>query len=286
MAEALTVRAPAKINLVLEVLGLRPDGYHEIDTILQPLALVDDVTITFGSSPGVDVAGPYAAGTPAGPENLVWKAAAKLAGIAGRSCDDLHFSLFKRIPPAGGLGGGAGDAAAVINALGDRWKVPQEARLEVAAAIGSDEPALVLGGTVRARGRGELVERVRALPPHHVVLFVPEATLERKTARLFEALGATPFDPGGGCDAFLSRASDVMAASDVHNAFERVAFEVFEGLGALRTALQQRIGEPVHLAGAGPCLFWIGASERVAGAALDAAAGLPCEAIPTMTASA
>jgi 4-diphosphocytidyl-2-C-methyl-D-erythritol kinase len=275
--------APAKVNLVLEVLGRRGDGYHEIDTVLQAVALADRVTVSFGRPAGVVVSGPRSAGTPADETNLAWRAAAALAEMLGRDISALRIAIEKHIPAAGGLGGGSSDAATALRLLQRAWPEATEAHLlEAATAVGSDEAFFLVGGTARARGRGERVTPLKPLPEHGVVLFVPRGTLERKTARLFAALGRTPFDSGCRAAAFAGHPPSALAADAVFNAFERVAFDEFAGLRGLRDALERQLGTPVRLAGAGPTLFWIGppsGCERVAARA----AALPCEVITTRT---
>jgi 4-diphosphocytidyl-2-C-methyl-D-erythritol kinase len=148
--------------------------------------------------------------------------------------------------------------------------------------VGSDEPFFLLGGTARATGRGERVRSVGDLPEHGVVLFVPPMMLGRKTARMFAALDALPFDDGSITEPLAERLPCHLRGHDIFNAFERVAFDMFPGLAALREDLEMRIGEPIHLAGAGPTLFWIGpAGETDAVAAR--AEGLGCTVIPTRT---
>lgn len=283
MAEVLEGLAPAKVNLVLEVTGQRPDGYHEIDTVLQTLELADTVRISFGHEPGVCVTGPYAAGTPEDGSNLAWRAAEQLAKRRGKSLASLSIEIEKRIPAAGGLGGGASDAATALRLLGGCWGADKEALLECGSAIGSDEAFFLVGGTARAKGRGERVERLVPLPSQPVVLFVPHTTIERKTARMFAALDRLPFDSGVISEAFARREPGPIESADVFNGFERVAFDLFDGLAHTWEKLEQRIGEPVRLAGAGPTLFWIGTSARTAGRAVAAAGGLACTPILTRT---
>lgn len=283
MPERWSAPAPAKVNLVLEVTGRREDGYHEIDTVLQTLQLADTVTVSAAQAPRLGVSGPFASGTPLDGSNLALRAAEALANRCGRNFP-CSVELVKDIPPAGGLGGGASDAATVLRLLQRAWPGTTDADLLAAAAeVGSDEPALVLGGTVRARGRGEVAEPLGSLPPHGVVLFIPPATIERKTARMFAALDALPSDDGAVAAAFAARLPAAMTSADVHNSFERVAFDLFPGLAPLWEALEARIGEPVRLAGAGPTLFWIGPESR-APAVASAAAGLACSVVETATA--
>ncbi len=282
MLETLTGRAPAKINLVLEVLGRRPDGYHEIDTVLQELELADEVSLAQSSSMSLTATGAFAKGTPTDSSNLAWRAfelAAELCGFGGSA----HISLVKNIAAAGGLGGGASDAACILRLCRNWMPTLTDAdQLAIANTIGSDEAFFLAGGTARATGRGEVVTPLPPLPPHDVVLFVPQGTLDRKTARMFAAIGRTPFDTGRVAKGFAADPPDRITSADIHNAFERVAFDLFPALGVLWEDLERRIGEPVRLAGAGPTLFWIGPPGAGAGVA-TAANGSTCAIIQTRT---
>ena len=284
MPERLSAPAPAKINLALEVLGQRGDGFHEIDTILQTLELADVVTLTFDGPAGVTTSGPFAPGTPHDETNLAWRAAERLAERARRDITALGIHLEKRIPPAGGLGGGASDAATTLRLLQRAWpECSEDALLAVAASVGSDEAYFLAGGTARAQGRGERVSPLPPLARHEAVIFIPPGTIERKTARMFGELAGLPFDSGSVASAFAARPPGRLAASDVYNTFERVAFDLFPDLAELWEDLEARTGEAVRLAGAGPTLFWIGQpgdGRRIAGAA----AGAHCTVIETVTA--
>lgn len=294
MPERLTAAAPAKINLVLEVLGKREDGYHDIATIMQTLELADRVTLTFGAEPGVTVTGPYAQGTPADESNLAWRAAMRLAEQGGRSLGDVQIVIEKQTPAAAGLGGGASDAATTLRLLvapeppaplpagegGGRRG--EESLVAVANAVGSDVVFFLTGGTALATGRGEIVDALPDLREHGVVLFVPRRTLERKTARMFAALDEMPFDDGSVSAALRMRLPCELRTVDVYNAFERVAFDMFPGLAKLWEELETRIEEPIRLAGAGPTLFWIGPPEE-AGGVTARAEGLDCTVISTRT---
>lgn len=284
MAEPVSGLARAKVNLVLEVCGRRADGYHEIDTILQEVELADTVTVTPSTSWAVTVSGPHAAGVPEDESNLALKAATLLAARAGGSPVNIH--LEKRIPAAGGLGGGASNAATVLKLLRGLWPgVTPEQQVEVAEAVGSDEAFFMAGRTARAQGRGERVTPLPALSVHDVVLFVPPQTIERKTVRMFEALGRLPFDDGRVAAAFAQNPPARFDSAMVFNAFERVAFDLFPWLAALWANVEARTSSPVHLCGAGPCLFWIG-SEGEGGRVAALAEGAPCEIILTRTVTA
>ncbi len=277
-----SARAPAKINLVLEVTGRRADGYHQIDTVLHELLLADEVSLAPGDG-AVTISGPEAARVPSGEANIVWQAAHELAARMGRDGVGFSFQLRKEIPAAAGLGGGSSDAAAALRLLAEEWKAPAADVMAAAAAAGSDPPFFVAGGCARARGRGEILDQLSPLPRHGVVLFVPATTLEEKTSTLFDALGRLPFDRGSAVDAYLEGHPGQLGSCDLVNTFERVAFDIFPGLGGLRAAVESRIGDEVRLAGAGPTLFWIGPAGDAAAVAARAA-GLNCTVIATETA--
>jgi 4-diphosphocytidyl-2-C-methyl-D-erythritol kinase len=269
---------------VIEVTGRRDDGYHDIDTVLQTLELADDVVVRDGAPAGVTVSGAFAPGTPADGTNLAWRGAELLAARCGQSVDDLAIHLEKRIPAAGGLGGGASDAVTTLQLLQRAWPGATDAMVaDIAGAIGSDEMFFLTGGTARARGRGERVTTLPSLPRRGVVLFVPHTTIEKKTPRMFAALDRLPFDAGGLAQAFTVEPPRPFASVDVYNAFERVAFDLFDGLATLWEALERSLSEPVRLAGAGPVLFWIGDPRRTARIAA-AASGCDCTVISTATA--
>ncbi len=285
MPDTLTGLAPAKINLTLEVGATRPDGYHDLTSILQTLALADEVTLEPAAATSIENSGPFADGSPAGPENLAWRAIDALAGALGREPGPFRIRIVKRIPAAGGLGGGASDAATALRLLARRWSgVTEQALATAAAVVGSDEPFFLAGGTALVEGRGERVTPLDDLPGHGVVLFIPPDTLPNKTATLFRAL-----DSDGQVDdptvsaALAKRLPAQVTGSDLYNSFERVAFDCFPGLAGLWEQIEAQTGEPIRLAGAGPTLFWIGPldqTERVRAAA----AGLDCTTIPTATA--
>ena len=153
--------AHAKVNLTLEVLGMRPDGYHELRSVVTTIPLHDDVELLDApagemtvemSGDGMEV--PHVPCE----ENLAVRAARALAAAAGVS-RGVHIRIVKRIPVGAGLGGGSADAAAVLNGLNELWGLglPKDRLCEIGAEVGSDVPALVLGGMVLMEGRGERV---------------------------------------------------------------------------------------------------------------------------------
>jgi 4-diphosphocytidyl-2-C-methyl-D-erythritol kinase len=155
--------AHAKVNVFLRVLGARQDGYHELESLVLPLSLADSVLVEEAPRLEVEVRGDpeLTAAAADGGMNLGLVAALALAESCG-GARGARIEIVKRIPVAAGLGGGSADAAAVLQALNELWacKLDIDSLLEVAARVGSDVPALVVGGPVLMRGRGERVERV------------------------------------------------------------------------------------------------------------------------------
>ena len=170
-----TVRAHAKINLDLRVLGTRSDGFHELRTVFQALALHD--TVECVSRPGPFAIECATAGVPLDRSNLVWRAAEALWRSLRRHgpVKDVLVRLHKRIPLQGGLGGGSTDAAATLVGLAHAWRVPLRPNqfVDVAATLGADVPFFLSGGTALGLGRGDEIYSLADLPRHWVVLLIP-----------------------------------------------------------------------------------------------------------------
>ena len=169
------VRAHAKINLDLRVLGTRPDGFHELRTVFQALALHDTIEC-------IPRQGPFAiecdaAGVPLDRSNLVWRAADALWRSLRRDgpVRDVVVRIQKRIPLQGGLGGGSTDAAATLLGLTHAWRVPVRPNqlVDVAATLGADVAFFLSGGTALGLGRGDEIYPLADLPRHWIVLLVP-----------------------------------------------------------------------------------------------------------------
>jgi 4-diphosphocytidyl-2-C-methyl-D-erythritol kinase len=170
----LVVRAHAKVNLDLRVLGTRADGYHELRTVFQAIELHD--TLTCVERPGPFVMKCRAPGIPLDETNLVWKAGAALWNALGRAGEprDTVVTIEKAIPMQAGLGGGSADAAATLVGLGRLWGgVPVTLLREVASGIGADVPFFLAGGTALGLGRGEEIYPLVDLPPHWIVIIRP-----------------------------------------------------------------------------------------------------------------
>ena len=248
-------RAYAKINLALEVLGRRDDGYHEVSTVLHAVELADH--LTFEASEGLLLERDDP--TIAGEGNLVLRAARLLQQAAGSS-RGASITLRKGIPIAAGLGGGSSDAAVTLLALSRLWGIgmsPDEL-MELGATLGSDVPFfLQMSGCALATGRGERVVPLPTAQGWWVVVLRPEvAPLPNKTATLYSMLTEEDFSDGSRTEMVAERLkTGRLAAGGLHNGFERVAAVAFAGLDEYRRVLK-RAGAPfVTLAGSGPALY-------------------------------
>ena len=182
----ITEVAYAKINLGLDIIGRREDGYHEVSMIMQSVSLCDEITITPGSSEGKIELSTNIPGLSCGSDNLAYRAAYILAKHAN-IIPNVHIALNKKIFMAAGLAGGSADAAAVLRGLNKYWQLHLENHeLErLAAFLGSDIPFCIEGGTMLATGRGEVLTKLADLPETIVVLAKPRA-LEVSTAWVYQ----------------------------------------------------------------------------------------------------
>ena len=253
--------APAKINLALEVIRHRSDGYHDIDTVMSTIDLADRVEIVErapGAGLAVTLTGAYAAGIDA-TDDLAGRAARSIAEAAGRA-PDLAVRVEKRIPSPAGLGGGSSDAAAVLRGVDALWGLDwgAERLAALGATIGSDVPFFVHGGVARCTGRGERVEPIRDMRPLRMLILVPPVGGgPGKTARRYGALLPQDFSDGHGAQRLAQRLARHAPPPtvDLANAFERVIertdpellahYALYGPAGALR----------LHLCGAGPAVF-------------------------------
>jgi 4-diphosphocytidyl-2-C-methyl-D-erythritol kinase len=214
VTRAVRVRAFAKINLSLHVLAARPDGYHELRTTFQTLALHD--TLTFRSRPGPFHIICDDEACPTDETNLVWRAAERVWASARRRGvpADVVVRIAKRIPIAAGLGGGSSDAAAAIRALSALWRVDLTgARVHrLAAALGADVPFFLDGGTALGLGRGDVLRRRADAPPAWVTLAVPAFGVSTADAyRWFDNDAGVPIPRRAGTPAGPCAANDLEA---------------------------------------------------------------------------
>lgn len=181
------IRAPAKINLCLHVGAKRPDGYHDLESLVVFAAFGDELLIERDRGFSLAIGGPFAEDLSRGDDNLVLKAARLLAARA-RADIGARFILTKRIPPASGVGGGSADAAAALRGLARLWnlRVSNDEMQTIAAVIGSDVPVCLDSKVAWMEGRGERVRSLRPLPGMSMILVNPKVQVS--TAEVFRRL--------------------------------------------------------------------------------------------------
>jgi len=268
--------APAKINWTLEVLGRRPDGFHEVKTILQTIDLFDSLELQTASELTLEAMGE---GLPPPQENLTMRAARLLQERMGHG-GGARMRLTKTIPVAAGLGGGSSDAAAALRGLDRLWglALPHERLTELAAEVGSDVPFFLRGGTALAEARGERITPLPDAPRTAILVVVPSLSIPQKTRRMYSLLGPKDYGDGALSDRFADvlRQGRPFKESDLYDVFGSLAFGAFPELQTCRQALIQAGASVVHLAGSGPALFVLLRDEEqrepLARAAADAGA--------------
>jgi 4-diphosphocytidyl-2-C-methyl-D-erythritol kinase len=312
--------APAKLNLTLAVVGRRPDGFHDLHSVMVPLGLADRLSVSraAGSEDSLHVAAGENGRTSLDPEGFdsVLRGIAEARRVVGRGADAFPIAarLEKGIPVAAGLAGGSSDAAAAIDAALVAWgaDVALDDRRRAAAASGSDVPFFLAGGPALVEGRGERVTPLAAIhgSPPGVLLVTP--ALRISTAAAFGALDAEPaaapanrgstrlssehlaVELGPGyppmrADDLVRRAGALAVANDLANAADLLA----PGLRQLRRALTRLLRVPLGLSGSGPTLWAIypsrdeaeAAAARVRDAHADGALASPGDGAPFVTAT-
>ncbi len=270
------IRAFAKINLGLRILGKRPDGFHEIRTVYQSVALHDSIEITVrhaGKGVDLECSDPS---IPEGRGNLVYKAC-ELWAKARKFRGSVSVKLSKRIPAGSGLGGASADAGAVLLGLEHHTgsRLTPAARFHLAAQLGSDVPFFLLGGRGLGIGRGEEVYSLADLPRRHCLIVFPgfsvsTAVAYEEVSRLLKAeltktLRVSNMESFGAWPHFL-----LEGWGPAENDFENVVFARWPELGRLKRQLLRAGAEIASLTGSGSAVFGLFDSART----LARAAGL------------
>ena len=256
------VRALAKLNLVLEILNKRPDGYHDLRTIFQTISLYDTLDIEYipGGKTALELESSVEIAN-----NLVLRAAEAVldsSNARGR----LRFRLHKRIPMGGGLGGGSTDAAAVLLAVPALTGRPLslEKLLEIAASLGSDVPFFLLGGTALGLGRGTEIYPLESARSRHVLLVTPRVHVS--TVEAYSALGRTLTSPDLSHKINVSQSLALRIGRDVSaggkagvcsNDFESVVFQRHPELGAIKDKLKKAGAAAALMTGSGAAVFGV-----------------------------
>ncbi|OWR27489.1 4-(cytidine 5'-diphospho)-2-C-methyl-D-erythritol kinase [Saccharibacillus sp. O23] len=258
-------KAPAKINLMLDVLHKRNDGFHEVEMVMTMVDLADRLTL---SDPGT---GRISLSTQAGhiphdDKNLAVRAARLLKQRCGVT-RGAHIRLEKRIPVAAGLAGGSSDAAAALRGLNRLWELGlSTAELEeLGAEIGSDVPFCVRGGTALATGRGEKLESLPNPPRCWVILAKPPINVS--TADVYGNLRAAQIDvhpSASGMRDALERGAFKDVCGGLGNVLEDVTLKLYPQVGRLKEVMQRLGADGVLMSGSGPTVFGLAAKEEKA----------------------
>lgn len=253
-----TVLARAKLNLTLDVLGKRPDGYHDLKMVMQSVALADTLTVETGTGEGLEVRTDLSF-LPNNEKNLAAAAALAFQTVTGRDLGGVAIAIEKRIPVCAGMGGGSSDAAAVLRSLERMLGTGQDlaALARIGERVGSDVPYCVLGGTALAEGRGEVLTPLSALPHCHVVICKPAFSIS--TPELFRAVDGVRLRCRPDTDGVLA----ALEAGDLGGVARRM-YNVFEDVlpprqraevAAIRSALVQHGALGANMSGTGPTVF-------------------------------
>lgn len=254
------VEGNAKINLTLDILGKRPDGYHEVAMVMQSIGLSDIVEMEKTDGPiELTINVPW---LKADEKNLAWRAAAlikeeyKLAG-------GVRMKLTKCIPVAAGLAGGSTDAAAVLRGMKELYAldISEERLCELGAQLGSDIPFCLLGGTMLSTGRGEVLKRLPDLPTTWVVLAKPRISVSTAWAyQNYDAQGAKEHPDNERIQQEIARGDRKAVAGLLCNVLESVTIKKYDVISQYKQMMLQQGAMASMMSGSGPTVF--GLAER------------------------
>ena len=249
-----SAKARAKINLTLDVLGKRGDGYHELRSLVVSVDLFDRVSCRLRPEPGVGIACNDSALN--GPDNLAYRAAVKLAGRTGLD-PSLEINLEKHIPIAAGLGGGSSDAAATLHLCNELWRTELDSRklAEIGAELGSDVPLFFSLPAALVRGRGEHVEPVRMRWAGWVLLAFVDARVSTEEVYNAWRQGDGEWSPGERSDRVLQATSAEEISPLLSNHLEPAVFRVSPAVQNAYEVLQRTGLGPMRVSGAGSTLY-------------------------------
>lgn len=263
------VKAYAKINLYLDVVSKMNNGFHSVESVMQSISLADDVSVEADFSQSTDITvkcgSTYA---PDGADNIAYRAAKHFldhADIKASVCIEIT----KNIPSPAGMGGGSSDAAAVLRGLNSIFNVFSISELEsIAAEIGSDVPFCVKGRTQIARGRGEVLDSCKDIPPCFFVIGCGEDLLSTPEAyRMLDKRFNNFTEPTiiGGMDRFIEFMTSIeKMANNMYNVFECVTVPVCPSVAKIKTILSESGSFGTLMCGSGPAVFGVFADESSA----------------------
>ena len=268
MLQTITMQAPAKVNYRLDVVGRRPNGYHDLRMIMQRVNLCDEVSISMAPHSGVRVSCGRE-GVPEGQGNIAWKAARALLEIAG-SDQGVDISIVKNIPVAAGLGGGSSDCAAVLLGLNELLGIglSRERLMEISVSLGADVPFFLFEQTALAEGIGELLTPLVKVPLAWVVLVNPNVPVS--TAWVYQNLQLTQRDRLATLPNSFENVEELCAI--LSNDLESVTIPAFPVIDEIKRSLIGLGAAGALMSGSGPTVFGLfhdQATAQQAGLALQ-----------------
>jgi len=254
----LLIGAPAKINLYLRVLGKRPDGYHDIDSLFQAVSLFDRLRFRKRPAPGVSVILKNESSLPTGPSNLICRAYEAMRRQFDLS-QGLEIELEKNIPIAAGLGGGSSDGAATILACNLLFglRLPSSEMATISLGIGSDLPFFFSRGQAQVTGRGEIVREVICPTDYWVQLVTPKVEVSTAESYARLRIPLTKSRPPFSLRRWKTPKGLVGFLRKTENDFEEVQLESFPEIGRIKAELVHNGAILARLSGSGPTVFGI-----------------------------
>lgn len=249
------ISAPAKINLTLDILDKRSDGYHNVKMIMQSVGLCDTVTLTENNSSKITVECTDSR-VPCDDSNIVCKTAKAFYSATGMSCSGLHIEIDKKIPVEAGLAGGSADGAAVLVGLNKMYGCPlNEYQLEqTGASIGSDIPFCICGGTVLAEGTGTVLTKLNDMPVCFILIVKPPVGVS--TAKAYKAADERSFIPESSTDKMIPLIGNFKSIADnLHNDFESVVF--IDDIEKIKHSMLEGGALGACMSGSGPSVYGI-----------------------------
>lgn len=271
----LTGNAFAKVNLTLDVLGKREDGYHDLCSVMQTISLHDGITLQLNTGEEWKLLC-ETDGVPCDSRNLAWKAARVFFDSTGLEPDGVTIGIQKRIPSQAGLGGGSADAAAVLRML-NAWKgnpLSVKELCDLGAKVGSDVPFCVLGGTALAEGRGERLTKLPDAPELFFAVCKPDAAFS--TPELFRKLDAVAIARRPDTAAMqnaLQKGDRPAIGNLLCNVFEQAVAENFPDLAEIKSAMLSCDALGAQMTGSGSAIFGIFETGEAAKAACEKLSG-------------
>ena len=264
--ETLYEGAYAKVNLTLDVLCKREDGYHDLKSVMQTLSIRDDIEIDVGTGKPWKLLCSKE-GIPTDERNLAWKAAKVYCDALNKDPNGLEIRITKRIPVEAGLGGGSADAAAVLRALNDYYGNPLSilALAELGAQVGSDVPFCVVGGTAMVEGRGEKLRKLPDMPDCIFVVCKPDFSVS--TPELYKKIDevAIPKRPDHQAMESALLAGDLeKVAHNLHNVFDPVVTDEHLELNYIKSLFHQYGAVGYQMTGSGSAVYAIVSEFEVA----------------------